>query len=129
MNSIELNKIMNNLKKIIRKKILLKLPVKTILRNILKGSKVFTIMSFLYVGVFTICLLLLYKHYRENKKHCSQLQTGKLNIIHVQDEQKNLSLQIKNLHQYIFNIEVKINKIICILQENNNLSKSDLVSP
>ena len=120
---------MNNLKKIIRKKILLKLPVKTILRNILKGSKAFTIMSFLYVGVFTICLVLLYKQFRENKKHCPQLQTGKLNIIHVQDEQKKLSLQIKNLNQDIYNIEVKINKITITLEKNNSLCEGDLGSP
>ncbi len=118
---------MNNLKKNIRKQILLKFPVKTIMRNILKGSKAFTIMSFLYIVVFTICLLLLYKHFRENKKHYSQ--TGKSNTIHVQDEQKNLSLQIKNLNQDIYNIEVKINKIIIILEKNNSLCEGDLGPP
>ena len=120
---------MNNLKKNIRKQILHKLPIKTIMRNILKGYKAFTILSFLYVGVFTICLLLLYKYFRENKKNYRQSQRGKLNIIHIHDEQKNLFLQIKNLNQDIYNIEVKINKIIAILEKNNSLSEGDLGSP
>ena len=87
--------------------------IHTLIKNLIKKHIFITITTILYIIMFIAMSTYVYKTY-------SNIKTSNKQIIN-NNKKNEIGLQISQLNQNIDNLELKINKILFILDNNKNI--------
>ena len=90
-----------------------------IFKNIMR-KKSFTItLSFIWISIFTCCLLILYKKYKKNTTSKPQPNDTRIDC---KNDYDSIASQISQLHQNINNVDNKLDKLIMLIESTKSKS-------